>query len=152
MYGNTSDPTFSHLEGVSDHAVDVLFFWRGNEQLEGLVVNVYCPAQEVEGEQYLSADFWCDARRLLRDRYGADLQILPLVGASGDQSPHLMWNKPAEAAMRQQRKLSSREEIARRIVRAVGDDRVTQSETQPAGLPCLPRLDHRCADPLFEKR
>jgi hypothetical protein len=121
MYGNTSDPTFSHLEGVSDHAVDVLFFWRGNEQLEGLVVNVYCPAQEVEGEQYLSADFWCDARRLLRDRYGADLQILPLVGASGDQSPHLMWNKPAEAAMRQQRKLSSREEIARRIVRAVDD-------------------------------
>jgi hypothetical protein len=49
------------------------------------------------------------------------LYVLPLVGAGGDQSPHLLWNKPAEAAWRQRRQLSSREEIARRILRAVED-------------------------------
>ncbi|MCL4207018.1 MAG: hypothetical protein KJ000_31430 [Pirellulaceae bacterium] len=121
MYGNTSDPGFSHLEGVSDDSVDVLFFWRDRGQPEGMIVNVYCPAQEVEGETYLSADFWYDARTRLREKYHADLQILPWVGASGDQSPHLLWNQQAEAALRQQRKLSPREEIARRIVRAVDD-------------------------------
>jgi len=119
MYGNTSAPTFSHIEGVSDHSVDVLFFWREDKRLEGLAINVYCPSQEVEGQRYLSADFWYDTRVLLRKKYGADLHILPLTGASGDQSPHLMWNKKSEAAMRQRRKLSNRQEIARRILRAV---------------------------------
>jgi len=121
IYGDTSDPGFSHLEGTSDDSVDVLFFWRNSDQPEGLLVNVYCPSQEVEGESYLSADFWNDARARLREKYGATLFVLPLVGAAGDQSPHLLWNKPAEAAMRDQRSLSSREEIARRIARAVDD-------------------------------
>ena len=121
MYGNTNDPTFSHIEGVSDRSVDVLFFWRDDGRLEGMAINVYCPAQEVEGQRYLSADFWYDARKLLREKYHADLFVLPLTGASGDQSPHLIWNKKAEAAMRQHRNLSSREEIARRILGAVED-------------------------------
>jgi len=119
MYGRTSDPTFSHIEGISDHSVDLLFFWRAGIRLEGMAINIYCPTQEVEGQRYLSADFWYDARQLLRKKYGANLYILPLVGAGGDQSPHLMWNKKAEAAMRQRRKLSNRQEIARRILRAV---------------------------------
>jgi len=55
MYGRTSDPTFSYIEGVSDHSVDVLFFWRDDGRLEGMAINVYCPAQEVEGEKCLSA-------------------------------------------------------------------------------------------------
>lgn len=121
MYGNTADPNFSHIEGVSDDSLDVLFFWRGDQRLEGLAINVYCTAQEVEGENYLSADFWHDARQLLREKYHAELYVLPLVGASGDQSPHLLWDKAAESAMRQRREVSSREEIARRIVRAVDD-------------------------------
>jgi hypothetical protein len=121
MYGNTGDPTFSHVEGVSDHSVDVLFFWREDKRLEGMAINVYCPAQEVEGERYLSADFWYDARKLLLERYHDDLYVLPWVGASGDQSPHLLWGKKAEAAMRQRRGLSSRQEIARRVLRAVED-------------------------------
>ncbi len=119
MYGNTADPGFSHIEGVSVHSIDVLSFWRDDEHLEGLAITVYCPAQEVEGEKYLSADFWYDARRMLREKYHDKLQVLPLVGASGDQSPHLMWNKQAEFEARNGKGLSSREEIARRIVSAV---------------------------------
>ncbi len=119
MYGNTADPGFSHIEGLSDHSVDVLFFWRENEYLEGVAINVYCPAQEVEGEKCLSADFWYDTRKMLREKYHDKLHVLSLVGASGDQSPHLMWGKKAELAGRNRKGLSSREEIARRIVGAV---------------------------------
>lgn len=119
MYGNTADPGFSHIEGVSDHSVDVLFFWRDDENLEGVAITLYCPAQEVEGEKYLSADYWYDARKMLREKYHDKLQVLPLVGAGGDQSPHLMWNKQAELLQRSRKGLSSREEIARRIVEAV---------------------------------
>ena len=119
MYGKTADPGFSHIEGVSDHSIDVLFFWRDEEYLEGVAITVYCPAQEVEGEKYLSADFWYDTRKMLRRKYHDKLQVLPLTGASGDQSPHLMWNKPAELAQRNRKGLGSREEIARRIAGAV---------------------------------
>lgn len=119
MYGKANDPAFSHIEGVSDHSIDVLFFWRADGRLEGMALTIYCPTQEVEGQKYLSADFWYDARKLLRRRYHADLFILPLVGASGDQSPHLLWNKRSEAAMRRRSNLESREEIARRILGAV---------------------------------
>ena len=161
MYGNTSDPTFSHIEGVSDHSVDVLFFWRDDRRLEGMAINVYCPAQEVESERYLSADFWYDARKLLRERYHADLYVLPLTGAGGDQSPHLLWNKKAEAAMRGRRNLSSREEIARRIVRAVEDvldvarndvrtELPFQHRTERVPLPVWKVSDERYAQALAE--
>ncbi len=119
MYGNTNDPEFSHIEGVSDHSLDVLFFWRDERKLQGIAITVYCPAQEVAGESYLSADFWYDTRKLLREKYDPDLQVLALTGASGDQSPRLLWNKAAEQAMRERRGLSNRQEIARRIVGAV---------------------------------
>ena len=107
------------IEGVSDHSLDVLFFWRDEKKLEGVAITVYSPAQEVEGEEYLSADFWYDKRRLLREKYDSDLQVLPLIGAGGDQSPHLLWDKAAEKMMRERQGLSSRQEIARRIVAAV---------------------------------
>jgi len=120
MYGKTNDPKFSHIEGISDHSVDVVFFWRG-QQLEGLAVNVYCPAQMNGGDEHLSADFWYDTRKLLREKYGADLFVLPLTGASGDQAPKGLRSKKGETAMRKQRDLSCRQEIARRICRAVDE-------------------------------
>jgi hypothetical protein len=120
MYGNTEDPNFSHIEGVSDQSVDVLFLWRG-KQLEGMAINVYCTSQEVEGAEFLSADFWHDARELLREQYGKSLFVLPLCGASGDQSPHLLWDKTADGAMLNRRGVSRRRDIGRRIVAAVND-------------------------------
>ncbi|NQT16048.1 MAG: hypothetical protein HQ582_25050, partial [Planctomycetes bacterium] len=163
MYGNTAEPNFSHIEGVSDHSVDVLFFWRDEEHLEGVAVAVYCPAQEVEGERYLSADFWYDTREMLREKYHDKLHVLPLVGAGGDQSPHVMWNKQAEVASRTRRGLSSREEIARRITGAIdavleegrGNVRtelVFQHRAEVTPLPVRKVSDERCAEAraLFE--
>ncbi len=118
MYGGTEAAGFSHLEGGSDHAVDLVCFWRGGT-LRGLMINVSCPSQEVEGETYLSADFWYDTRRRLRERFSADLNILSLCGAAGDQSPHLMWNRNAEGRLRDRAGRSPRQEIAHRLLRAV---------------------------------
>lgn len=140
MYGSTADPSFSHIEGVSDHSVDVLFFWREEARLEGMAIAVYCPAQEVEGETYLSADFWYDVRKMLRQEYHSKLHVLPWTGASGDQSPHLMFNKKAELTRRNRRRLSSRQEIARRIVAAVSDTLEQGRENIQTEL----ELQHRC--------
>lgn len=121
MYGDTRDPNFSHTEGTSDDSLDVLTFWRGNK-VEGMAITVYCPSQEVEGESYLSADFWHDTRTLLREKYDdKSLFILPLNGASGDQSPHVQIDKTSTANMSARRKLVYRQEIARLIYRAVDD-------------------------------
>jgi hypothetical protein len=46
---------------------------------------------------------------------------LAWTGASGDQSPHLMYRKAADERMRKLRGLNRLDEIARRIVRAVDD-------------------------------
>ncbi len=138
MYGDTKDPGFSHTEGTSEDSLDVLMFCREGKVI-GMALTLYCPSQEVEGESYLSADFWHDTRKLLRERYSPDLFVLPLAGASGDQSPHLQVDKPSEAAMLDRRKLSRRQEIARRIVNAVDD----VAELARGSLRADVRFEHR---------
>ena len=120
LYGDTKDPGFSHTEGTSDDSLDALYFWRDG-QMVGMALTLYCPSQSVEGELYLSADFWFDTRKALRERFTPGLYVLPLTGASGDQSPHVQVGKPAVAAMLGQRNLLYRQEIARRIVKGVED-------------------------------
>ena len=119
MYGSTSSPDFRHIEGVSDPRVDLLFLWDAENRLSGVAINVSCPSQEVEGQRYVSADFWHDVRVVLRERHGAALQVLPLTGASGDQSPHLMWGKNAERARLERAGLTATRAIALRIAGVV---------------------------------
>lgn len=120
LYGDTKDPAFSHTEGTSDDALDALFLWRDG-RLVGTLLTLYCPSQSVEGELYLSADFWFDIRTALRERIAPGLHVLPLTGASGDQSPHVQVAKPADVAMLAARNLLYRQEIARRVVQSVDD-------------------------------
>jgi len=121
MYGKTDIAEFRNLEGYEDHDVNTLFFWNHTGQLIGAVVNVSCPSQEVESKSTVNADFWHPVREALRKRYGEQLCILGWTGASGDQSPHLMYRKAADERMRRLRGLNRLDEIARRIVRAVDD-------------------------------
>lgn len=121
MYGKTDVPEFRNLEGYEDHDINTLFFWNDSEQLIAVVVNVSCPSQEVESRSVVNADFWHPVRKALRERYGEQLCILGWTGASGDQSPHLMYRNAADERMRRLRKLDRLEEIARRIVRAVDE-------------------------------
>jgi hypothetical protein len=121
MYGKTDMAEFRNLEGYEDHDVNTLFFWNDLGELVGAVVNVSCPSQEVESRSTVNADFWHPVREALRERYGEQLCILAWTGASGDQSPHLMYRKAADERMRKLRSLNRLDEIARRIVRAVDD-------------------------------
>jgi len=121
MYGKTDRTDFRNLEGYEDHDVNTLFFWNDSDELVGTVVNVSCPSQEVESRSAVNADFWHPVREALRERYGEQLCVLAWTGASGDQSPHLMYRKAADERMRKLRGLNRLDEIARRIVRAVDD-------------------------------
>lgn len=95
MYGNTADPQFSHYEGGMDPFVNLMFTFDGDKKLTGAVVNVPCPSQNSETEEYLSADFWYDVRLAIREKYG-DIFLLPQCAAAGDLSPRQLHYKKAQ--------------------------------------------------------
>lgn len=121
MYGDTNRPDFRGLEGYEDHGIHALFFWDQDQKLIATAVDVACPAQEVEGNLAVNADFWHETRQLLQARHGEGLVVLGWIGAAGDQSPHLMYRKAAEERMRKLRGLTRLQEIARRIDAAWAD-------------------------------
>lgn len=117
MYGKTDPKNFRMIEGFEDHDLNVLFFWDAKDKLIATAINVPCPAQEVEGNTSINADFWHPVRETLQAKYGPELVVLTWTGAAGDQAPHLMYRKAAEERMRKLRGTSRLQEIARRIVR-----------------------------------
>ncbi len=119
MYGPLARPDFLGFEGYEDHALEMLFFWTPDRKLTGIGINVACPAQALGRERFVSADFWHDARVELRRRYGDDLFVFPMIGAAGDQSPHVQLRQAAEAKMRERLGISVTGQIARRIAQAV---------------------------------
>ena len=131
MYGKTDDQSFSHAEGYEDHSVQFLFSFDMDKKLTGAVVNLACPSQVTEGWSKVSADYWHDTRELIRKTYGQDIFILPQCSAAGDQSPHLLLHKEAEARMLALKEgvepqeldfnVAQRREIARRIKAAFDD-------------------------------
>jgi hypothetical protein len=121
MYGNTNAENFSNIEGYEDHAVEMLFFWRPDEKLTGIVINIACTSQETENLSEISADFWHDVREEIRKRYSEDLFIFPQCAPAGDQSPHLLFRQKADEIMLKRRGISRRQEIARRIANSVDD-------------------------------
>jgi hypothetical protein len=132
MYGKTDTPDFSHIEGHVDHGVNLLFTYDPDGAPTGVVVNVACPSQASEGGQnYISADFWHDARQELRRRLGPGLFVLPQCSAAGDQSPHRQIQARAEERMLRLKygaggrdladNSALRLDLARRIADAVSD-------------------------------
>lgn len=122
MYGKTSQPNFRNIEGGEDHAVETLFFWDAEKRLRAVAINLACPSQEVESRNSINADFWHEVREQLKQKLGLpELTVLGWCGAAGDQSPHLMYRKAAEARMLKARGLTRLQEIGRRITAAVMD-------------------------------
>ncbi len=87
MYGDPTRPDFIGFEGEHDHRVNLLYTYDASGGLTGVVVNLACPSQLVEGALEVSADFWHPVRTQLRESVSEDLAILPLCSAAGDQSP-----------------------------------------------------------------
>lgn len=137
MYGPTNVPAFRGLEGYEDHDINTVFFWDQTGTLVGMIANVSCPTQEVEGRSTVNADFWHLVRVALHQRYGDQVCILGSVGAAGDQSPHLMYRKAADERMRRLRGLTRLGEIARRVVRAIDEAYETVKEDRHADAPLI---------------
>ena len=95
MYGDTSDPMFSHYEAGSDPFVNLMFTFDGEDRLTGAVVNIPCPSQCSETEYLQSADYWNEVREAVRAKYG-NIFILPQCAAAGDLSPRQLHYKEAE--------------------------------------------------------
>ncbi len=141
MYGPTNGPTFRGLEGYEDHDIGTMFFWNDADKLIAMMVNVSCPSQEVESRRAVNADFWHPVRETLREKYGADLTVVGLCGAAGDQSPHLMYRKAAEERMRKLRGLDRLDEIARRIVRAVDNAYEVVKDDRHGDVPVVHKVE-----------
>jgi hypothetical protein len=99
MYGNVNIGEFSHIEGDEDHTINLLTTYDSDDNLTGVVVNVACPSQVSESEGFISADYWHEVREEIRSRHGKDIFLLPQCSAAGDQSPHLLIGRKAEARM-----------------------------------------------------
>ncbi|NLF31810.1 MAG: hypothetical protein GX591_13105 [Planctomycetes bacterium] len=141
MYGNTNTPDFSHIEGYEDHSLGLVATYDAAGALTGLVVNVPCPSQVSEHEFAISADYWCETRQALRDRYGADLHVLAQCSAAGDQSPHLLFDKAADRRMRELSGRTVRQEIAHRIAAAVDEVLPLIAPTASGSLPLAHRVE-----------
>ncbi len=115
MYGNTNREDFVHLEGMDDDDVGSIFFYDRQDNLKAIAVNVACPAQAVEGQSSINADFWLPVRDRLKARYGDRLVVLGWGAAAGDMSPRPLLHKAANARMRDLRGVNEMQELARRI-------------------------------------
>lgn len=115
MYGNTNRPDFVNLEGMDDDDVGSIFFYDGQDNLKAIAVNVACPAQVVEAQSAVNADYWLPVRQNLQARYGQGLVVLGWGGAAGDMSPRPILHQAANARMRKLRGMNELQEVARRI-------------------------------------
>jgi len=96
MYGNTNCPEFSGFESGADHFANFMFTFDENEKPTGVIINIPCPAQCLEIEWYLSADYWGEVRKELQKEFGEDFFVLPQCGAAGDQSPRILYYHKAQ--------------------------------------------------------
>ena len=112
-------PDFSHVEGYEDHALEMLFFWDADQKLTGMLLNMACPSQV--GRKAISADFWDPIRRGLKAKYGPQVHVFGQCAAAGDQCPAVIVRSKAEKAMLERRKISWKQELANRVIRAVDD-------------------------------
>ncbi len=99
MWGTTNTAVFTEIEGGNDSGVELMYVFDANDKLTGIVVNLACPAQCVQHRMFVSPDFWGETKKLLRERFGEDLFMLPLCSAAGDQCPVdlVRWVEPAES-------------------------------------------------------
>lgn len=118
MYGKTDRVDFQNIEGYEDHDINSLFFWDSSGKLIAMSIDVACPAQEYEHLSSVNADYWHPVRTALQREFGSDLNVLGWIGAAGDQSPHIMYRKAADARMQKLSKKTRMQDIADRVVRA----------------------------------
>ena len=104
-------------------------------------VDVPCPAQEAEGLSVVNADYWHDTRLALKQRFGDDICVVGWIGASGDQSPHLMYRQAAGERMLKLANRTHMQEIGRRIAVAVQEAYDIVKNDRHANLPMVHKVE-----------
>ena len=96
MWGDTSKPDFTMLEGGNDNGIELIFTYDKNDKLTGVVANIACPAQILEQRYFISSDYWGKTKILLREKLGEDIKLLGLCSPAGDQCPRdlVRWIEP----------------------------------------------------------
>jgi len=120
MHGNTNDPQFRNIEGYEDHALHVLCFYDAQKRLKAAALTLACTAQCASGTK-VSADFWHDVRRLIRQRHGEGVCVLGFCAPAGDQTPRVQVGRTSDQRMFESRGLTYTQEIGRRIAVAFDD-------------------------------
>jgi hypothetical protein len=122
MYG-VNDPAFLYYEGTNDNKVSMLFFWDNNKSLTGMVINTVATAQVTDGTNFISADFYNEARQNIWNKYGKDVFVFFQVGTAGDITPanHEFTYRRAENIMIKRKGITARQELANRLLNAVDE-------------------------------
>ena len=122
MYG-VNDNDFSHYEGTDDNKVGMLFFWDTSRKLTGIVINSLATAQVTDGTNFISSDFYHEARLAIKEKYGAETHVFFQVGTAGDITPanHEYIYRRAENVMLKRKGITARQELAERLCRAVDE-------------------------------
>ncbi len=122
MYG-VGDPDFSHYESIDDEKVQMLFFWDNDKKLTGIVINSVATAQVTDGTNFVSSDFYNEAREIFREKYGKDVFIFFQVGTAGDITPanHEFIYRRAENIMIERKGITARKELANRLIQSIDD-------------------------------
>lgn len=96
MWGDTNTSNFVSLEGGNDSGIELIYTFNKNKELTGVVANIACPAQILEQRNFISADYWGRAKAILRKKLDANIYLLGLCGAAGDQCPRdlVRWVNP----------------------------------------------------------
>ncbi len=96
MWGETNQAAFTEIEGGNDSGIELMYVFNDSGKLTGIVANLSCPAQCVQHRAFISPDFWGEAKKLLRERFGDDVYLLSLCSAAGDQCPVdiIRWVEP----------------------------------------------------------
>lgn len=99
MYADEAMPGISHAEGHVDHSVNIMAAYDMADKLTGIIINIACPSQVMEAMSIVSSDYWGEVRKLVAEKYGENVYLLPQCSPAGDQSPHKILNRKADARM-----------------------------------------------------
>ncbi|MDD2474565.1 MAG: hypothetical protein PHI32_01495 [Dysgonamonadaceae bacterium] len=122
MYG-VKNPDFSHYEAINDNKMQMLFFWDKSKALTGIIINATTTAQVTDSTNFISADFFSEARQAIKKKYGEDIFVFFQLGAAGDITPENHENiyKRAENQMLKRKGITARQELANRTLQAVDE-------------------------------
>jgi hypothetical protein len=122
MYG-VGDPEFLYYDGNEDSRVQMMFFWDQKKSLTGILINTTATAQVTDSTNFISADFYHEARETIKKKYGQDIVVFFQVGAAGDLTPanHEYVYKRAEDIMLKRKGITARQELANRLLQAVDE-------------------------------